>query len=76
MRKVHVNGDEWKYEVGKRFVVIHPPVGKKLILSYEQLLGEERWKNLQEYMNDPDYEGGGIRIGPADIKAYIEENFK
>ncbi len=76
MRKVHINGVEWKYEIGKRVVVIHPPVGKKLILSYEQLVGERNYKAWFDHMQDPDYDGGGIPILPSDIKKYIEENLK
>ena len=77
MRKVHINGVEWEYEVGKRVVVIHPPNGKKIIVNCEQLVGERNWKLTQEWMNDPDYEGNGVMmVYPSDVKTYIEEYLK
>lgn len=77
MRKVHVNGVEWEYEVGKRVVVLYPTTGKNVVVNFEQLFGKERWNRWEGYINDEDYDGSyRIAVKPSDVKKYILENFK
>lgn len=77
MRKVHVDTQEWEYEIGKRVVVIHPPIGKKVIVNFQQLFGKDVWDRMMGYIEDADYEGSGrIPITPSVVKRYIEENLK
>lgn len=75
MRKIHINGTKWEYEIGKRVVVIHKPDGNKVIVQYPQFFGEGRWDRFQEEQNDYDYDGHWrMPVRPSDVKKYIEEN--
>ena len=56
-RKVHINGEEWKYQIGKRFVHIRSPNGKTTNVERDTFftvtLGEDEYKkrlqNSQEW---------------------------
>lgn len=75
MRRVHINGVEWEYEIGRRVVVIYPPDNsKKVIVDFVQLVGKERHDILQDEVESSEHWGGHIPILPSDVKRYIEEN--
>jgi hypothetical protein len=73
VRKVHIQGKVWQYEIGHQFVVIQfpPPNQKKKFTIAQSLLVERtpdeldrgRWKKTQDGM-----------IKPSDVKNYIEKN--
>lgn len=67
-RLVHINGNEWKYKVGKQYVVIHNPDSERHNVSICRL-----WFSVKGvYPNDSDGKYY-VNIGPGIVKEYIEK---
>lgn len=57
-RKIHISEDIWLYKHGRSHVVIIPPGGKKMVVSYYKILGYDRAEERSF-------------SGPSDISDYI-----
>ena len=70
-RKVHIGEATWEYFVGKKFLNIYSPEGKKHLIEIDKFLGmswSEIWESRYEYQSV------ATAITPSKIKTYIEAN--
>ena len=66
MRKIHINGDEYSYKIGKQFIQIFPPSGIKIIINQSEVSGMT-WVGLERGYWKKWFKG----ITPKMIKEYI-----
>jgi hypothetical protein len=84
MRKIHINGKEWSFKVGKRFAAIKSPDNKRFDVKLEDIkklpqatIDAARGNRCDACVGPCDYVENYMRDGmirPSDIKNYILEN--
>jgi nitrate/TMAO reductase-like tetraheme cytochrome c subunit len=87
MRKLHINGQEWSYLVGKRFITIrNTRTGKKVSVEITTLTGHswEHIRNARENycvdchewhcMDHPNIKPEEGMVRPSQVKSYIEKH--
>lgn len=69
-RKVHIDGDEWTYRIGRSIVAISSPTGEKTVAWIGEVMG----------MHSDDVIRGRFKktsdgaITPSKVKSYIQEH--
>lgn len=69
MRTLHVDGQEWRYKIGRRFVEIRPPENsghKKIVVDRDTVLAGRPKPDIRAVFY------GGVAVRPSDVKAHIE----
>lgn len=84
---VHIKGRVWQYKVGKTYIVIYSPWGKKYLTDHSKVTGRT-WQDIEKsyyknhYMFDYDRNHDFEKITPIHcitpsvIKEYIIKNYE
>ena len=71
-RKIHVNGNEWQYTVGRKFVHIKGPDGQNFNCQVEDI-GSTVYCSCGPEYNCYDY---GPAVTPSDVKKFVESKLR